>query len=64
MGAMPNHHGRFADAAKDATKATFELYDLQADPAEQRDVASEHRQTHDRLRAELARWLGAAAGRE
>jgi arylsulfatase len=37
---------------------TYELYDLRTDPLEERDVAAEHPEVVDSLKALLVDWIG------
>jgi arylsulfatase A-like enzyme len=53
--------GRFK-LIHDLAAGNFALYDLQADPGEQRDVLRAERRTFHRLREDLTAWLGRAEG--
>ncbi len=61
VGEIPNHHGDFAKARKDAKARQFELYNLKHDLAEAHDVSSQHPHVAGDLKKRLPTWLEASA---
>lgn len=49
--------GTFGSEQPPATPTRFELYDLQADPGESRDVSIEHRQVVNELKRDYENWF-------
>lgn len=62
VGELPNHHGDFRRAASDAMDAQFELFDLQSDAGERRDLAAEHPDVCAELKRRHVAWLRACIG--
>ncbi|MES2694233.1 MAG: sulfatase-like hydrolase/transferase [Verrucomicrobiota bacterium] len=61
VGQIENHRGRFAQAADEAAKTKFELYNLQDDPAEKTNLADRHPDIYNDLKSRHLAWLRAAA---
>jgi arylsulfatase A-like enzyme len=61
---LVGHPGTFGreDLAIDESRPQFELYDLQADPGEQTDLAARHPDIVRRLRADYDRWFDSVKG--
>jgi arylsulfatase A-like enzyme len=57
VGQIGNHHGRFAQAAKEAEKTKFQLYDLEKDIAEKRDLSAEFAEIYADLKQRHLEWL-------
>jgi arylsulfatase A-like enzyme len=57
VGEIGNHHGRFAQAVSAAEKKNFELYDLEADLGEKRDLAAEKPEIYADLKQRHLEWL-------
>jgi arylsulfatase A-like enzyme len=57
VGQIDNHHGRFDLAARQAEAKTFELYDLDADVGETRDLAKERPEIYADLKRRHLEWL-------
>jgi hypothetical protein len=57
VGEISNHHGRFDQAVDEASKATFELFNLKEDPGEQRNLASDRPQVYQDLKQRHLDWL-------
>src|SRR5688500_7929187 len=47
VGEIGNHHGRFAQAVRDAEKAKFELYDLEQDVGEKNNLSRSEEHTSE-----------------
>ena len=62
VGELPNHHGDFHRAATDAAEATYELYNLAEDRAEQKNVAAEQPEIYRDLKRRHLQWLRDAGG--
>lgn len=58
---LANHHGDFLKAAAVAEKTDFELYDLEADRGETKDVAGEYPEIYQDLKQRFIAWLRTAA---
>ena len=56
-GEIGNHHGRFAQAVRDAEKKTFELYNLEEDIGEKNDVSSKYPDVYADLKKRHLEWL-------
>lgn len=61
VGEISNHRGRFAQAADEAAKTQFQLFNLRDDPAEKTNVADRHPEIYQRLKSQHTAWLRAAA---
>lgn len=57
VGEIGNHHGKFAQAVKEAESTPFELYNLAEDLGEKRNVAAEHPQIYADLKRRHLDWL-------
>ena len=57
VGEIGNHHGRFANAVRDAEKAKFELFDLDEDIGEKRNVAADYPEIYADLKQRHLEWL-------
>jgi arylsulfatase A-like enzyme len=57
VGQVDNHHGRFDLAARQAEAKTFELYDLEADVGETRDLARDQPTVYADLKRRHLEWL-------
>ena len=57
VGQIDNHHGRFDLAARQAEAKAFELYDLDADIGETRDLAKEQPVVYADLKRRHLEWL-------
>jgi arylsulfatase A-like enzyme len=57
VGAIGNHHGRFAQAVREAEKAKFELYDLAEDIGEKHDRANDFPEVYADLKKRHLDWL-------
>jgi arylsulfatase A-like enzyme len=57
VGEIDNHRGRFDQAARDAEKKVFELYDLAADTGEKRNLATERPEIYRDLKQRHLAWL-------
>ena len=57
VGEIGNHHGRFAQAVRDADKAKFELYDLEQDIGEKTDLAAKFPEVYADLKKRHLDWL-------
>src|SRR5690606_23651598 len=60
VGELPNHHGDFIKAVRDAETAQYQLFHLAADAAEMREVAKEHPEIYRDLKRRHIAWLKAA----
>jgi arylsulfatase A-like enzyme len=60
VGAIDNHHGKWAQALPQIEQAKFELYNLATDLSEQRDVAEQHPEIYRDLKQRYATWFRAA----
>ncbi len=56
-GQIDNHRGRFDEAARQADLTEFELYDLDADPGETRNLAAAHPEIYRDLKRRHTDWL-------
>jgi arylsulfatase A-like enzyme len=63
VGEISNHRGRFNEAATEAEKTKFELYNLKSDPTESTNLADRHPEIYRDLKDRHAAWLRAAAAR-
>ncbi|HXG09979.1 MAG TPA: sulfatase-like hydrolase/transferase [Gemmataceae bacterium] len=57
VGGIPNHHGKFAAAVPRIREAQFELYDLDADVGETRNLAAEQPVIYQDLKDRYLRWF-------
>lgn len=57
VGQISNHHGKFANAVREAEAATFELYNLDEDLGETTNVADQHPEIYRDLKARHLAWL-------
>ena len=57
VGELPNHRGDFRRAAEDAANTDFELYNLDTDPSEQHDLATDHPEILRDLKRRHVEWL-------
>jgi arylsulfatase A-like enzyme len=57
VGQIPNHHGRFDQAARDAEQAKFVLFNLDQDIGEKHDVSGEFPEIYRDLKARHLQWL-------
>ena len=57
VGEISNHHGKFDQAAREAEKAKFELYNLAEDLGEKDDRSAQFPQIYDDLKARHLSWL-------
>jgi len=57
VGQIDNHHGRFDLAAQQAERTIFQLYDLDADLGETRDLAAVEPAVYDDLKRRHLEWL-------
>jgi arylsulfatase A-like enzyme len=57
VGEISNHHGKFDLAAREAEKTVFELYDLDADLGETRNVAATFPEIYSDLKQRHLTWL-------
>jgi arylsulfatase len=57
VGEIPNHHGKFAAAVPRIREAQFELYDLDADVGETRNLAAEQPVIYQDLKDRYLRWF-------
>lgn len=57
VGEIGNHHGRFAQAARDAEKTKFELYNLDEDIGEKSDLATKFPDVYADLKKRHLDWL-------
>ncbi len=62
VGQISNHHGRFDQAAAEAARTKFELYNLKEDIAEKNDVSGNHPEIYRDLKERHLAWLKAQAG--
>ncbi len=61
VGEITNHHGKFDQAAADASQATFELYNVDDDPGETTNVAEDHPEIYRDLKSRHQAWLRSTA---
>jgi arylsulfatase A-like enzyme len=59
VGEIPNHHGRFDQAVRNAQGAKFELYDLKEDIAEAHDISGKFPEIYNDLKTRHLQWLKA-----
>jgi arylsulfatase A-like enzyme len=57
VGEIGNHHGRFAQAARDAEKTQFELYNLDEDIGEKSDLSAKFPDVYADLKKRHLDWL-------
>lgn len=57
VGQIDNHHGRFDRAARQAEQTVFQLYDLDADLGETRDLAASEPAVYADLKRRHLEWL-------
>lgn len=57
VGEIGNHHGRFTQAAREAEKTAFALYDLEQDIGEKNDLAARHPDIYADLKQRHLAWL-------
>ena len=57
VGEIGNHHGKFGNAVAMAEKTKFELYDLESDLGEKRDLAAERPEIYADLKKRHLDWL-------
>ncbi|MFM9030042.1 MAG: hypothetical protein ACKOTF_05065, partial [Opitutaceae bacterium] len=57
VGQIDNHHGRFDLAARQAEQTVFQLYDLDADLGETRDLAAAEPAVYADLKSRHLEWL-------
>ncbi len=60
VGELPNHRADFRRAVTDATKADFELFNIEMDPSEKFNLAAEHPDVYADLKRRHVEWLGAS----
>ncbi len=60
VGELPNHRADFRRAVADATKADFELFNIEMDPSEKFNLAAEHPDVYADLKRRHVEWLGAS----
>ena len=56
-GEIGNHHGRFAEAVREAENAKFALYDLEQDIGEKNDLSAKHPDIYADLKKRHLEWL-------
>jgi arylsulfatase A len=61
VGEIPNHHGRFDQAAAEAAAKKFELYNLKEDLGEKHDVADQFPAIYADLKKRHLEWISAFA---
>jgi arylsulfatase A-like enzyme len=57
VGQIPNHHGKFANAVRDAEGAKFALYNLEQDIGEKTDVSEKFPEIYRDLKTRHLQWL-------
>lgn len=57
VGQIGNHHGKFAAAVPAIKAARFELYDLETDLGEKKDLAVEKQDVYQALKDHYVRWF-------
>ena len=57
VGEIPNHHGKFDQAVRDAEATQFALYNLDDDPGEQTDVSPRFPDIYRDLKSRHLEWL-------
>ena len=57
VGEIPNHHGRFDQAVRNAQTTKFQLYDLKEDIGEAHDLSEKFPEIYGELKTRHLEWL-------